>query len=312
MTKLQIRAIRAAKQTGAFLLLHEHEDQVLMTLAPWVYRLFVMLLRCASHKTGQGETSYAHLVRLMTPIQPRSGPKHFVPDVQAIKKVIRQLEDRRILSRDKLHSQAEGRLLFMVAPRYAEARPLSELEPLSRTPSKARKGPIHRGSDDSRSELEPQTRTPLTTGIQGHIETDELSTKTRVIPEPPGTGIPADSISIAAGEKFGPPRGPDTRPAGAGHAPPASPTTRAMRARLNQSSAPQGARPDAPQGATAAKPPSARIRRPSNAVLKVDAGGGLAAKPPAGDADGPMCPYPRLSDGLRWMTEDQARAEPQE
>jgi len=276
LKKLRISAIRAAKQTGAFRLLHEHEEDVLMSLAPWAYRLFAMLLRCASHKTGQGETSYAHLEKLMQPIQPRTGPKLFAPDVQAIKKMIRQLEDRRIISRDKAHSQAEGRLFFMVAPRYAEARPLAELEPLSRTPAKSKKAPIHRGNVDQNAELESPIRTALTTGIQSHFEDGQLSTGGQ-LPAPPEAPRPPGAIHVgplldAARGKIGPPRGPETSPQAG--TPPVRPTpaVRAMRAALKgEKIDPPGGQMDAPQGGGAALPPSARIRRPRNAVLNGDA-----------------------------------------
>lgn len=265
MKKARIAAVKAVRQSGAFLLLHEHEAAVLDALPGWAYRLFLALLRASNFNSGQGDTTYSNLERAMRPIQPRSGPRHFVPDLQAIKKLVRQLEERRILSRDKLHSQDQGRLLFMVAPRYAEARPLPKLEPLTRTPVDSVEPSIHAGSEATEGGTRTPNSNPSSGGKKLHIGRDELSTGGAL--RPPEPTSPPGPIELGReGGKIGPPRGPDHRPL-RGHAPQGdTPTQARMRARVN--SAPPGGQDDAPQGDSGAPvPPSARIRRPRKPVL---------------------------------------------
>lgn len=270
MKQLTLRAVKAARQTGAFLLIHEHEAAVLDALPGWMWRLFTVLLRASNYDDGQGETSYAHLVRAMTPLQPRSGPRHFVPDLQAIRKAVRLLEERRVLARDKRHSIDEGRLFFVVAPRYAVARPQPKLEQRTRTGRNSRKPNADAGSEAMQAGTQTANSNSSSTGNSFHLGEGELSTNFG--PQPPVPDTPPGGIVLgAAGEKIGPPRGPDTRPAGAGHAPPVSPTTQAMRERLRKpSSAPPGGQEDAPREPDAPAP-SSRIRRPRNTVLNDEA-----------------------------------------
>ena len=87
-------AIALRKAQGAFLILHMHEMEVLRSLPSWMVSLFTALLQHADHATGHGQVSYAVLASMLAPIQPRSGPRLFAPDIQAIKKAVRQLEAR--------------------------------------------------------------------------------------------------------------------------------------------------------------------------------------------------------------------------
>jgi hypothetical protein len=84
MKKAAIIALRHAK--GAFLILHQHEMEVLRSLPSWELSLFTALLQHANHATGRGRTTYAALVASLTPIQPRRGPQHYVPTVAAIRR----------------------------------------------------------------------------------------------------------------------------------------------------------------------------------------------------------------------------------
>ncbi|MFG6440531.1 hypothetical protein [Roseateles sp. LKC17W] len=275
MKQLTLRAVKAARQTGAFLLIHEHEAAVLDALPGWMWRLFTVLLRASNYDDGQGETSYSHLLRAMTPLQPRSGPRHFVPDVQAIRKAVKLLEDRRILARDKRHSIDEGRLFFVVAPRYAVARPQPKLEQATRTGRKAKKPNADAGSEAMQAGTRTANSNSSPTGNSFHLGEGELSTNFG--PQPPVADSPPGPIVLDAdsgnfdlprwkglppeGGKIGPPRGPDTRPAGAGHAPPVTLTTRAMQARMAKAaSAPQGGGKQTPPGS-----PTRRRRRHASA-----------------------------------------------
>lgn len=178
MKRVAFKALRKAR--GAFLVLHQHELLVLDALPLWFARLFMHLVRLSDYRSGMGSVTYAGLVAALTPIQPRSGPRHYVPDVQAVKKAVRVLEDRRILSRDKAHSQAEQSLLFMVCGRYAEARPSSELEPQTRTPPKRRKASIGAGSSGAGVGTRTPNSNPSSTSNFITSESAELSTARRV------------------------------------------------------------------------------------------------------------------------------------
>lgn len=220
MKKVAVYALKRALKEG-FLILRQSELEALDALPGWMTRLFTAMLRCSDYGTGKGETSYANLQALLTPIQPRSGPKHFVPDIQAIKKAVRLLEERCLLSRDKLHSQDQGRLLYLVMPRYEETRPKAELKPPTRTPANARKAPVNRVSEAAEGGTETPDSNPSSAAIFSHIKEGNLSTDGPL--QPPEATTPPGPICIgaagAADPKIGPPRGADNRPAGAGHAP---------------------------------------------------------------------------------------------
>jgi hypothetical protein len=124
MKNAAVTALRKAR--GAFFVMHQHEAEVLDSLPLWYDRLFRLLVKASCFKTGQGDVSYAQLEdKLARVIQPRSGPRHQVPSIRSIEVAVRKLEARQILARDKRHSEAERRLFFAVASRYAEARPSS-------------------------------------------------------------------------------------------------------------------------------------------------------------------------------------------
>lgn len=159
MRKAAVVALGKFGQAGGganFIVVHDHELAVLDPLPLWVTRLFQALVRCCNFRTGAGRVSYEHLVAMLQPIQPRSGPRHFVPNLQAIKKVIRLLELRRIVGRDTGHSQAEKTLIYELAPRYAKLRPQAKLEPQTRTPVDSRKS----SNDAASSPANSGTRTP--------------------------------------------------------------------------------------------------------------------------------------------------------
>ena len=265
-------AVYATKKTLAegFVAVSFNELEALEALPSWMTKLFLNLVRFTNFQTGRGESTYAALLRRLTPIQPRSGPKHFVPDAQALKKAIRLLEDRGLLRRDKRASQEEGSLIYVVLPRVAPARPKAELEPPTRTPAKREKRPIHRGSEATGQGTRTPDSNPSSTGCISHIESSELPTDGGVLrpPEPPN---PPGPIAVPGEGKIGPPRGPECRPDG--HAPRETPTQREMKAAMRRarSSAPPGGQDDAP---LRAEPLSARLRRPRTPVLMKDAGKG--------------------------------------
>jgi hypothetical protein len=176
LKKVAVIALRKAAEGDAFLVVHQHEFDVLDSLPLWITRLFLALLRCSDFATGAGQITYGTLAAMLCPIQPRSGPRHFAPDVQAITKAVRALEARRIVSRDKARSQAGDCLFFAVAPRFTSVRPKAELEGGTRTPPKPRKASNGAGS----SPVPPGTRTrnsnPSSTTNSLHSKEGELST----------------------------------------------------------------------------------------------------------------------------------------
>lgn len=226
MRKAAVLALRQAR--AAFLIIHQHELEALDALPCWMHRLFTALLRCSNFETGAGDTTYATLLAMLTPIQPRRGPRHFIPDMQALKKAVRVLEERRLVRRDKHHSQASERLFFMVDPRYTEARPTRKLKPQTRTPVDSPEASIHAAS----SATPPKTRTPNSNPSSkntiSHIKETKLSTPLPHV----ATKAPAHVADLmarlprrAGGEKRAPeganPSG--LRPTPPGAAPPVSP-----------------------------------------------------------------------------------------
>ena len=169
MRKARVLALRKASQGGAFLIMHQHELDVLDALPLWFDRLFRALIHCSDFRTGAGQVSYARLVALLT-------PKHYAPDAQAIKKAVRELEARLIVARDKAHSQAEQLLFFAVAPRYAEVRQKAELEPQTRTPPKPRKASNDAGSSVAVARTRTPDSNPSFNKVSVHSKEGELST----------------------------------------------------------------------------------------------------------------------------------------
>lgn len=174
MKKVAVYALR--KATGAFLILHEHELDALAALPLWFASLFTALLRCADHATGAGSTNYRALTARLQPIQPRTGPRLFAPDEQAVKKAVRKLEERRLLRRDKLHSQDSRCLFFVVDPRYAKSRPDAELEPLTRTPTKHRRASNGAACSQMAPGTRPPNSNPSSVIVSYHSKEAELST----------------------------------------------------------------------------------------------------------------------------------------
>jgi hypothetical protein len=176
MRKVAVLALKKASKGGAFLITHQYEIEVLDAFPLWVTRLFNALLRCCDFHSGAGRVTYAHLVAMLTPIQPRRGPRHYVPDVQAIKKVVRELEARLVLARDKAHSEAEKTLIYELAPRYASVRPSPKLEPQTRTPVDSRKASKHAASSPVAVETRTLNSNPSFNNEFLHSKEGELST----------------------------------------------------------------------------------------------------------------------------------------
>lgn len=107
---------------GGFLLIHQHELEALDTLDLWTTRLFQALVRISDYKTGFGQTTLKALVLQLTPIQPRSGPRLFVPGVRLIRATLATFESRLLMTRDKALSARGECLFFHVDPRTLEAR----------------------------------------------------------------------------------------------------------------------------------------------------------------------------------------------
>lgn len=208
MRKAAVLALRQAGRS-AFLITHQHELEALDALPCWMLRLFMALLRCSNFETGAGDTTYAALLAMLTPIQPRRGPRHFVPDLQALKKAVRVLEERRLISRDKLHSQATERLLFLVAPRYAEARPKAKREPQTRTPVDSGKSSNHALSRPVKAKTRTPNSNPSSPITSSHIKESQLSTSQRVDAVPSDVRDRLDEVrrSVARGERKSGPQG---------------------------------------------------------------------------------------------------------
>jgi hypothetical protein len=143
MRKAARVATDSAKHAPGFIALFDHELACLDPLPAWMLRLFVHVVRSSNFVSGAGMTRLADLVKLMTPIQPRSGPKHYVPDVWAVRRAILAFERACILVRDKRRSAKEGFVFFLVAPRVAKVRPTPGLAGGTRRGVDNRKASIH-------------------------------------------------------------------------------------------------------------------------------------------------------------------------
>jgi len=176
-----VKAVRVSalkKAQGAFLLLHEHEWAALDGMPAWVTRLFLLLVRCADFKTGHGETGYPWLAGALTPMQPARGPRLFAPSTQDVKRQVLELEQLRIVARDKRHSDATKTLFFSIAPRFAQARPQKNSTPKLDPHLKAAKRATARPAEESTPKLDPSTRPPLPEA-NSFIGRDELSTSAK-------------------------------------------------------------------------------------------------------------------------------------
>lgn len=127
--------------------LYEHETDVLDPLPLWMTRLFLHLVRISNFETGKGSTTFAQLVRLLTPSQSRFGPREYVPNEQAVRRAVLDFEECGILSRDKDASMQARKLFFTVCDRQAVVRPTPRLEGVTRRGvdnGKARHGAAYR------------------------------------------------------------------------------------------------------------------------------------------------------------------------
>ena len=128
MKKTAVKASSLLQAGSSYCQVHGHELAVLDSLPAWMTRLFMALVRISDFKTGIGSTTFTQLVVMLTPLQPRNGRKHYVPNVQAIRKGVVLFEARRILARDKALSQGERLLFFTVFGRGAQARSAPDIE----------------------------------------------------------------------------------------------------------------------------------------------------------------------------------------
>lgn len=117
----------ALRRSTGYVKIFDHELEVLDTLPLWMERLFRVLVQFSSYSTGLGSTTYPQLVEAMTPLQPRSGPRHYVPDEWAIWRALVAFDRAHIVWRNTGFSQMRGVIVFELAPRKAPARPKPNL-----------------------------------------------------------------------------------------------------------------------------------------------------------------------------------------
>lgn len=121
------RSANLLRPGSSYCKLHMHELEVLDSLPLWMTRLFLALVRISDFKTGMGSTSFGQLVAMCTPLQPRRGPREYVPNERAVRDAVVGFEARRILARDKAASEQARLLFFAVCDRHVEVRPKPKL-----------------------------------------------------------------------------------------------------------------------------------------------------------------------------------------
>lgn len=127
-------AKRALHRSHRYVLIYEHEYEVLDGLPYWMERLFRVLVQLSIYRTGLGQTTYRELVERMAVLQPRTGKRHYVPDQWAVWRALVTFSESHILWRNTGWSQKAGAIFFELAPRTAQARPKAERAPGARTP----------------------------------------------------------------------------------------------------------------------------------------------------------------------------------
>ena len=279
--KQVLTAALSRTQSPDFVTLYRWERVALRMLSGVARLLYEELVSLSSFKSGEISTSYAQLIALLTPDQPAHGRRLPAPTLKQIRTAMDELQAVDLIARNKALNIDAGKLTLAV-----ENRESARLRNANLGRDEGRVTKVKKWLTDSRL-AKPAHRKRAGVragGAEGSSFTTPLphdsgEFSTGPGPQPPQPDTPPGGISV--GEKLGPPRGADPRPAGAGHAPTATPTQRAMQARMRtQSSAPQGAGDDAPQDA---KPLSARLRPPRNTVLKVEAAESGKASATAGD-----------------------------
>jgi hypothetical protein len=280
----------ARQSAPLFLQLAQAEIKQLRQLQPWVRWLYVELVALSDFTTGllsvgsDPRVSYAKLAALLAHDQTPGAHAVAPPSHDQIRRGLETLEGMGLVSRNTVANEGARALFLAVEGRKSAVTSSANRASRSARPHAPRKPSKNKDLPQGRAGGAPEGAPGVSEGnsvITPYPQkAPDLSTGT--LPRPPEPDSPPGPISVdGAGPKFVPPRGQDSCPAQAGHAPRPTPLQAAMRARLKEqpSSAPPGGQEDAPQGATA---PSARLRRPINTVLSVDGAESGKASAPAG------------------------------
>ena len=165
-----------------FMKIYLHEVDVLRDLPSWYTALFMWLIDSSDYDTGCGITTYAHLISALTPAQPsRGGPRHYVPDRNAITRALRALERARILLRDTERSMNGDGLFFELAPRMDQCAQGEVLTGGYDSPQKALEAAPVKASEPLAPKFRQGVLTTSSKGIliqkKSELSTGELSTE---------------------------------------------------------------------------------------------------------------------------------------
>lgn len=268
-------------QAADFIVLTRWERVTLRRLS-WVARLvYDELVGLSNFNTGRifkgddPRVSYAMLAALLTPDQPAHGRGLPGPTLKQLRSAIDELEAAGLVARETRANKAH-RALFLEVPSRKEAA--SRTANLGRAEGRGEK--VKKSKKIKQLEIDmhspgAEVRAGVSEGSALIQERAELSTG--AIPQPPEPDTPPGPICVgAAGQKIGPPRGPETRPAEAGHAPrELSPLPAHLSSALGSIQAPPGGQnKDAPRASgreQALAAADALRRRPRKPVLNGDA-----------------------------------------
>ena len=214
----QVSAFAFARPSSAWLLITDDEWHRLDGLEAWTTKLFAVLIRCSDFKSGHGRTGYGELIASLTPDQPASGPRLWVPSRDDVKKALLRFEALDLVAVDRVASEKRKALFFHVLPRTRKAAPARKLPPeLSPTSHEGKQGELTPRTLPGDSENKSLKTASATDPVDNSVSTVQALAKLKRVSQAiAARGTPLNRAPKGAGT-------PGLRPTPPGAAPPGSP-----------------------------------------------------------------------------------------
>lgn len=108
--------------TPDFLRLYHREISVLLNVlrSPLATHLFFLLLSQADFNTGEQITNYPRLIELCTLPAPERGRRKAPPSLWTVRNALDELEDHKLIQRNKAANTAQGTLRIKLKKRKAD------------------------------------------------------------------------------------------------------------------------------------------------------------------------------------------------